>query len=119
MKDYVHIPISELVKCLDKFPSKKNLFNAVLMFDTKNVNEQLHDEDEEKWRNRSFHKIENNTADFELDITAYKNINIMLEFDASRFSAPLIDSMLEDIRKIFLNLMDYPDSTISTIFEKI
>ncbi|MCP5061976.1 MAG: hypothetical protein GY936_05870 [Ignavibacteriae bacterium] len=119
MKEYVHTPVNELVKCLKEFPPKKNIFNAVLMFDTKNINEQLHEEDENKWCNRTFYKIENNTADFELDITAYKNINIMLEYDASRFSTSLTDSMLKDIRNLFLNIIDHPGSTIKNILQKI
>ncbi len=102
MRDHIHVPLTEINKAI-KLQQDDKLFQTSVMFDTQDETEEFHSFGGE-WLNRSFKKIENNTVDLELNITAFKTMNIMLEFSSERFDNTIIDSLLQEFAETIVKM---------------
>lgn len=102
MRDHIHVPLTDINKSIELQPGDK-LLQTTVMFDTQDETEEFHTLGRE-WLNRSFRKIENNTVDLELNITAFKTMNIMLEYNAERFNIAIIDSLLDEFAETIVKM---------------
>lgn len=116
MRDHINIPLTAINKSINLQPGEK-LFQTTVMFDTQDETEEFHALGNE-WLNRSFRKIENNTVDLELNITAYETMNIMLEYSSERFDIEIIDALLNDFAHILVKMTLDEQQLISTLMCK-
>ncbi|MEE9355093.1 MAG: condensation domain-containing protein [Methylococcaceae bacterium] len=113
MRDHIHVPLTDITKAIELPPGNK-LFQTTIMFDTQDETEELQSLGNE-WLNRSFRKIENNTVDLELNITAYKTMNIMLEYSSERFDIATIDLLLEEFAATLVKMTLGGQQSISSL----
>ncbi len=113
MRDHIHVPLTEINKAV-KLQQGVKLFQTSVMFDTQDETEEFHSFGGE-WLNRSFRKIENNTVDLELNITAYKTMNIMLEFSSNHFDNAIIDSLLQEFSETIVKMSCDGQQSISAL----